>query len=251
MTTCEVGTGRWCELAMASASVLPERRGLGWRIQVDARAGTDHRRWHQVVQDGRVVAWSPGDLDRPDLELRWSLDVARAVHRGELSGTGAMAALRVVCPGGGEGPAPPLDIVRTREAEALPVLPGATLTVQYELGAGPFGDVSSWMSFDDGRIGSMGFGRAEACDVELHLPFGNMVRVRTGAITILEALDDGGQVRGDLGPLMLLAGLEESPELHAAELACGPAGTVLAAVGALRSTPEHRELRRALAAVTA
>lgn len=83
------------------------------------------------------------------------------------------------------------------------------------------------------------------------ITYQKMIAVRTGTISILEALEDGGRVRGGLGPLMLLAGLEESPQLHAVELACGPAGAVLARVGALASSPEHAAAMAALAAETA
>ena len=67
--------------------------------------------------------------------------------------------------------------------------------------------------------------------MEVGITFARMVAVRDGRITILEALEGGGTVAGELGPLMLLGGMEESPELHAAELACGPSGPVLAAHG--------------------
>jgi hypothetical protein len=63
-------------------------------------------------------------------------------------------------------------------------------------------------------------------------------------------LEDGGRVDGGVGPLMLLAGLQESPELLAAGRACGPSGPVLAALGQVTDGTEHRTAITELAAVT-
>lgn len=235
---------------MQLSTGLPGLPGLGWRLQLVAQEGADVRRWHQVVDQGRVTAWGPGSIGEPDLEVRWPLEVARGVHRREVSGTAAMAALRVVSPSGVEGPAPPHDIALRSELDSLPMVKGATFTVQYVFESGPFGEAWFWMSFVDGRVGDMAFERTDEPDVEVHLTYQSMNRVRTGAMTILEALEDGGRVEGELGPLMLLAGMEESPELHAAEAACGPAGGVLAAVGEFSATEEYQAVLRALAAET-
>jgi hypothetical protein len=243
-------TDGWFGAARQLSADLPVREGCGWRLQLGARDGEELVLWHQVVEDGRVAAWAPGVVDHPDLEVRWPLDVARGVHRRAVSGTEALAALRIVFPGGVEGPAPPQDIVLTDEVEALPVLVGATFTVQYEFRSGPFGDAWFWMSFVDGRVGDMAFERIADPDVEVHISYQSMAGVRAGAITILEALEDGGTVVGDVGPLMLLAGMQESPELHAAELACGPAGRVLADIGSLAATPAYGAVLGRLAEVT-
>lgn len=242
----------WFEQARRLTADLPARPGIGWRLQFDA-ADPDggHQRWHQVVEDGRVVAWDSGDVDAPELELRWSQADARAVFRQELDGTGALAAARVVTPGGDEGAAPPLDMTETSEMGSLPEVPGATLVIQFEFSHGPFGAVSYWLSFEDGRFAGADFGRAEEADVTVGITWQKMVGVRRGQITILEALEHGGRIDGALGPIMLLAGLEESPELHAVELACGPAGEVLARVGEVAATPEHTAAMAALAEVTA
>lgn len=242
----------WLEQARMLTATLPSRLGLGYRLQFDTveKAG-EHDRWYQVVEDGRVVAWDRGDVDSPDLELRWARADAEAVFRQDLSGTEALATVRVVAPGGSEGVAPPLDMRDTAELALLPEVPGATLLVQFEFAQGPFGHVSFWLSFEDGRCAGQGFGRGEEPDVTIGISFQRMVRVRTGAMTILEALENGGRVDGALGPIMLLAGLEESPELRAVEMACGPAGAVLARVGEVASSVEHTEAMAALAQATA
>lgn len=243
---------RWFEQARLLTTTLPSRPGLGVRLQFDAvdDSGTHHR-WYQVVEDGQVVAWQDGEVDRPDLELRWSLADARAMYRQELSGTEAIAAVRVIVPGVSEGPAPPLDILDTAELAMLPAVPGATLAVQFEFADGPFGDVSFWETFEDGLVTASEFGRADEHDVLIAISYQRMVGVRSGEMTILECLENGGKVEGALGPLMLMAGLEESPEMRAAELACGPAGALLARVGEIAASADHREAMAALAKATA
>ncbi len=49
---------------------------------------------------------------------------------------------------------------------------------------------------------------------------------------------------------MLLAGLQESPELHEAELACGPAGEVLSMLGAVTNDDRYRAVLKRLAVET-
>ena len=198
-----------------------------------------------------MVAWSPGDVDDPDIELRWGdVEVAAAVYRGDLSGTDVLAAVRVVASGQAETSAPPLELAAIAELDRLPLVPGAALRVQYEFSAGPFGPVSFWMTFSDGRSTGMGFHTVSDPDATVRITFAKMAAVRAGEMTVLQALEDGGQVDGGIGPLMVLAGLEESPELRAAEVACGPAGGVLGTMGAVWDSVEHREAMAALAAVT-
>lgn len=251
-TKVPLASDAWFEQARRLTAGMPSRPGLSWRLQFDAVDPEGrHDRWHQVVEDGQVVAWQSGDVDQPDLELRWSQADARAVFRQELDGTEALAAARVVEPGGREGVAPPLDMRDTAEIALLPEMPGATLTIQFEFAEGPFGHVSYWLAFEDGLATDAAFGQATESDVMVAITWRRMVGVRTGTMTILEALEHGGRIDGALGPIMLLAGLEESPELHAAELACGPAGAVLAKVGEVAASAEYAEAMAALAQVTA
>jgi hypothetical protein len=248
----DVGSAAWCDRAATLTSGLPHLPGRGYRVQHDALdEGAGHRRWHQVVEEGHVVAWSPGDVDDPDIELRWGdVEVAAAVYRGDVSGTDALAAVRIVVPGQAEMSATPLELADVAELDGLPLVPGANLRVQYEFTAGPFGPVSFWMAFSDGRSTGMDFGTLPDPDATVRITFARMAAVRAGEMTVLQALEDGGQVDGGIGPLMVLAGLEESPELRAAELACGPAGRVLGSMGAVWDSVEHREAMAALGAVT-
>jgi hypothetical protein len=251
-TRLDVGSAAWCDRARTLTAELPHLPGRSYRVQhdaIDQRGG--HRRWHQVVEEGRVVAWDAGDVDDPDIEVRWG-DVARAAatYRGELSGTDALAAVRVVAAGEAEISPPPLELASVPELDGLPFVPGASVRVQYELAAGPFGGVSFWTTFSDGRSAGMGFGTLSDPDAIVRITFSSMAAVRAGEMTVLQALEDGGRVEGAVGPLMVLAGLQESPELRAVEMACGPAAGVLGAMGAVWDSLEHREAMVALGAVT-
>ncbi len=247
----EVGSAEWCAAARRLCATFPHRPGVSFRLQFASTNDAGERvDWHQVVDDGQVVAWDPGADPAADLELHLRADGMRALFQSELSGTDALAAMGVAVPGGPVRAAPPLDIRDVPELRALPEFPGATLVVQYDFAAGPFGPVGYWMAFEDGLCSGVDFGRADDPDVRVAITFAKMAAVRRGELTILEALEDGGQVAGDLGPLMLLAGLEESAELSAAELACGDAGTILGRVGRLTQSPEYQAAMAQLAMLT-
>jgi hypothetical protein len=202
-----------------------------------------------VAVDGAVTEWASGDLTDPDLEIRLPFETARRHFRGEAEGTETLAACIVVSPDGEETLPTPLDLGERPELDAMPYQPDATLLTQYHHRGGPFGTVDWWWQHVDGRSDSMGFGVAEEPDVTVKVRFQRLIEVRTGEISIYEAIE-GGRVDGDVGPLMLLAGLYESPEQHEAELACGPAGPVLAKLGLVMDQEPVREGLAALAAET-
>ncbi len=218
----------WFELATRTACgvVAPRDGGADRTIAFDSGDGG---RWHLVVRGGALDAWSRGAAADADLELVWPRDEAAAWVRGERSGSAALAAITLA-----DGTPPcPMDVGATAELAALSPMPGATLRIQYHFSAGPFGPVDYWHHFEDGRSAGMGLGTAPSDpDTAVWVSFRKLVDERAGAITVLEALEDGGRVDGQVGPLMLLAGLHESPELRAAELAAGPSGPVLADLGA-------------------
>jgi hypothetical protein len=175
------------------------------------------------------VHWEADVLEKPDLVIRWSLeDAFRILHR-QVDGTEALRVTTVV-DDDYVGPPAPMDLGEQKKLDRLPHLPGATLGVQYECPSGPFGHVSFMISFVDGRVDAMELGRIAAPDVLVEVPYLALAEVRRGDITIYEAIDRG-RVQGDVGPLALLAGLLDSPEFHAAELACGRSGLVLAHLG--------------------
>jgi hypothetical protein len=234
----------WFERARELLRGAGPLEGASYRIQFDS----DGTRWFQVAVDGTLTEWSKGDVADADLELRVPHDLLRRHYRAEVDGSAVLAACRVVVDGH-EAPPSPLDIEVVPELDELPYQPEATLLTQYHHRGGPFGPFDWWWSFVDGRSDDMGFGLVEDPDVVVKIRYQRLISVRTDAISIYEAID-GGKVDGEVGPLMLLAGLQESPELHQAELACGPSGPVLANLGLVMDQPVCRDGLAALATET-
>lgn len=226
---------------------LPERPGSSCRLRFDAGVAS----WHLVVEDGRVVAWEPGERDAlPDAEaeVRWRPDDARAILAGELEGEEAYARTTIAERGpSGEyvGPPPPMDLGERPELSAMPTLPGATVLTSYRFRSGPFGDVDYYIRLVDGRVAEMALGVPPEHDVRVVVTYRAMARVRNGSIMIIEALEDGS-IDGKIGPMALLAGVSEGPEFHGAEEQGGPAGLALATLGELREVAAFREACAAL-----
>lgn len=99
-------------------------------------------------------------------------------------------------------------------------MPGATFDVQCAFRSGPFGDVDYVIDFRDGRVDSDRLERLDDPTVAVEVSYRAMARVRAGETTILEALEDG-RVTGEVGALAMLAGISESPEFEAAQIATG------------------------------
>lgn len=235
----------WFRAVRELAGALPKQPGRSCTLGF--RTGQP---WLLAVADGRVGRIEPGEAAGA-VELRSDVAHASALWRGELDGTAALAGFTCVEPDGRSGPPPPLDLRDSKALCDLPRLPGATLSVQYAYRDGPFGPVDFVLRFEDGRVADASFGRAEGPDVRVEVPYGAIAAVRCGEQTLYQALEDG-RVHGDLGPLMTVAGLCESPAFRAAELeACGSAAAVLTTFGLVTATPPWQELLAALAAVTA
>jgi hypothetical protein len=235
----------WFDRARELVVGVGSMPGIGYRIQFDA----DGHRWYQVAVDGAITEWADGDLDGPDMEIRLPLDVARRIHRGAIDGTEALGACTVAMPDGWTGPPTPIDIIDQPELDDLPEQPDADLLIQYRHSAGPFGPMSWWWRFVQGRSDSGDLGEIEEPDVIATLPFAKTVSLRLGNLSIYEAIE-GGRLEGDVGPLMLLGGLLEAPEHVAAREACGHRGIPLANLGLVTSQPEVRAALDALAAET-
>jgi hypothetical protein len=196
--------------------------------------------WHLVVSSSSVTV-GDGPIADPDVTLRWSLEDATAIAQGDLDGNDALLRTTVIASdldGTYEGPPAPLNLGSRRELEAMPLIPGATVTVGYRYRLGPFGESSYLLSFVDGRVEQESVHESGAPDVRVEVSYRSMAAVRAGEMSILDALVDGS-VTGEEGALGLLGGLSESREFHAAELATGRQAFALATLGELRAALLH------------
>lgn len=222
---------------------------VGCQVQFDAGG----ERFLLLVEKGRVVRFEAGDLDRADVEVRFALADAAQIWSRDLRDDDAMCVTTVVAPvpdGTYIGPPCPADLLARSELNGVPSIPGASVVVEYTFSDGPFGVVHHWLRFENGRLVSDGFGKVDDADVRVGVPYWAVPMVRSGESTIIDVLE-GGTLQGELGPLGLLAGILESPEFHAAELATGGHGFALAVLGELWSTPAWTEALDHLAGETA
>jgi hypothetical protein len=214
------------------------------RVQFDAG-----ERWALVVEQGRIAHFDRGDIDGADVEVRWSREEAFAIWRRELRDDGAMQATTVVAAvldGTYTGPPAPGDFFARPELRDLPEIPGASLVAQYRFKQAPFGVTNHFLTFADGRCIAGTFGTAEHADVLIEVFYEVIGPVRHGERTILEAIADG-TVEGEMGPLALLAGIVESPEYRAAELATGRHPYALAVLGELDADERYASAFQQLA----
>ena len=242
-------SAQWFEAARAALDGVETSPESSCRVQFDA----DGERFVLVVEAGRLVRFEAGDLDRPDVEVRFSLADAARIWRRELRDDDAIRAITVVAPVPGgtyTGPPCPADLVARSELDGVPSIPGASLLVAYTFSDGPFGVVHHWLRFENGRLVADGIGEIDGADVRVGVPYSAVPMVRSGERTIIEVLE-GGTLQGELGPLGLLAGIVEIPEFHAAELATGRHGFALAVVGELWADPVWIQALEQLAGETA
>lgn len=211
----------------------------------------DATNWHIVIASGRIVSFGEAHIDDADAELQWSAADASAIVSGVLRGDDALRRTTVVAAAGDVcyvGRPAPLNLLCRPELAELPLVRGATVTVQYRYRNGPFGDVNYALSFIDGRCVDESLGVVAEPSVRVEVSYRAMALVRAGEITILEALD-GGSVDGPVGALGVLAGISEDPRFHSAELATGRHAIALDALGNLDADERYQNLISELATV--
>jgi hypothetical protein len=216
------------------------------RIQFAA----DDLLWHLVVVEGQVTTWGHGELPSAGVTLHWSTAHADQIWSGELTGNDALAVTTVVTAGPGDvydGPPAPLDISRHWRLAALSPQAGATVTVQFILRRGPFGDVTYVIEFTDGQVREERLGTVHDPDVSIQTSFRNYGLLRGGQIGIIDALQ-GGTIDGQLGPITTLAGLLESPEIGQNDDVPVDDILALATLGELWADPEVSSSRTSAAA---
>jgi hypothetical protein len=204
--------------------------------------------WSLVAVPGAAPAWSPGPVADAQLELTWDPADALAVWRREQRGELALASATAHV-GDYRGPPCPGDLPSRAELDALPRLPDASVTAQYTFTDGPFGDVHHVLRFEDGRLVGDSWGPADDAEVRVRVPYEMIPGVRSGELSILEAIAHG-TIDGEIGPMAVLAGILEMPEFQAAERAVAPNGVALAALGHLDADPAFTAAMESLAART-
>lgn len=231
------------------AGRLPPQPDASGRLQFEAHAGDERVRWLQVIDAGEIRRWERGELADAEVEVRWRLEDAwRVLHR-ELSPNDAVKATTVLDHREGRsylGIAPPLDLAEQPELDEFPLIPGVTVSFQAELHGSPFGDVSLALRFRDGRVAST-TSTVPNPDVRAAFSFRDLIRMRLGEITILDALASGS-LDGDQSSMIMMAGLLESESYRRAQRACGSRGSLaLAALGEVATTPGYRSAMAELA----
>jgi hypothetical protein len=113
-------------------------------------------------------------------------------------------------------PLPPFDLVDAPELARLPTISGASLVCQYTLTDCLWGDLDYRQRFVDGQIEAVEYGWLDQADLYVELSYVNYLRLRCGRLGLLEALDRGGGLKGDIAKASALAGLLEGPEFQAA-----------------------------------
>jgi hypothetical protein len=225
----------WLAAAGDTFGRLSAGPGSSCRLQFEAGDTV----WHLVADDGGPVELGPGEVSQPDAQLRWNLDDAQRIWQRDLVDNDALAATTVTAAwAGGEyvGLPSPMDLMGRPELDAVPLVPDATLGVEYIYRNGPFGDVTYVLEFVDGRLVDQRLDTLDDPDVGVDIAYRSMGLVRTGRLSILEAIEHA-KVTGRIGPMALLAGISESPEFHAAELATGEHVLALATLGELWAQP--------------
>jgi hypothetical protein len=220
----------WFDRARALLGSIEISPDAATRLQFDTG-----ERWSMIVERGRIAHFDLGDIDNPDVELRWAREDAFAIWRRDLRDDDAIRATTVVAAtstGTYTGTPAPGDFFARPELRELPDIPGASLIAQYRFKHAPFGVTNHFLTFVDGHCTAQSFGTAEHRDIYIEVFYQVIGPVRQGEQTILEAIE-GGTIEGEMGPLALMAGIVESPEYRAAELATGRHPYALAVLGEL------------------
>ncbi len=220
------------------------RCGANARLQYEAFSPKGSVHWGEVIEDGRVAAWEKGPLQDADVDIRWSVDDAYAILRGDRVGAAAAAATTIVeqrPDGFSVGVLPPCSLAKEPALARLRRLPGADLTLHCQFPAAPIGGERCSMMFVDGQLARMVAGWVGDADVVIEFPFRQLILFWRGEITWADALQEGA-IRGSIEPMVFLAGIIESTPYRraAARATSGPAPLALATVGELVANVEYR-----------
>jgi putative sterol carrier protein len=103
------------------------------------------------------------------------------------------------------------------EASAFPARPGASARLQYKVTGAPGGDVTFHTVIEDGRIVENALGDDASADFTRTVPYADYAAISKGELDGEAALMQGRvKVVGDMGKVMALIPLTQSPEYRAA-----------------------------------
>ena len=175
---------------------------------------------HQRFENGELVEWVRDDEPGP-----WAL-----VRHGEpfdpvatvLPGPEQLRAATVRL-GDETVELPPLDDMYSDRWDELPTVPDATAWLRYELTGTPVGPIACDIRYQDGKRpvsvvvddwirpieGEPAHGAPE---MHIAMTFRNYLKMRTGELTALEAIEEGGTVDARWTLLLMLHGLLQEPE---------------------------------------
>ena len=175
---------------------------------------------HQTFESGRLVAWERDDAPGP-----WALirpGDPFAVWPSTPPGPVEAAAVSVRL-GDAVTALPPLDDLTAQGWDELPLVPDATARLRFELTGSPVGPLALDIRYQDGRrpvaeIVDDWVETAEgeeahgAPEMHVSMTWRNYLRMRTGDVTALEGIEEGGTVDARWTLLLLLHGLLQEPK---------------------------------------
>ncbi len=177
---------------------------------------------HQRFESGELVEWIRDDVPGP-----WALvrpgDPFQPLAT-ELAGPARATAVAIRIGVDGEPLAlPPLDDMASSRWDELPSVPDATAWLRFELLGSPVGPLACDIRYQDGKRpvcelvdewvepveGEVAWG---APQMHIAMTWRNYLRMRSGELSALEAIEDGGIVDARWTLLLLLHGLLQEPE---------------------------------------
>ena len=103
-----------------------------------------------------------------------------------------------------------------RSPSSQPERPGASAQLQYVVTGGPDGDIKYYWILQDGKLLESTLGNVADADFTLTLTYDDSVKVQQGELDANAAFMQGRmKVAGELGKLMQLLPLTNSPEYKA------------------------------------
>lgn len=175
---------------------------------------------HQVFDKGRLVEWVRDDEPGPWALVRTG-DPFRQCTRGVATVDQLdSASVRI---GSETVVLPPVDEAGIARWDELPTIPDATARLRFELLHTPIGGIRMEIRYADGKRpvsdivddwaepveGEPAYGAPE---MHIAMTWRNYLKMRTGELTALEAIEDGGTVDARWTLLLMLHGLLQEDE---------------------------------------